>query len=299
MSIKQLPGIPQGRPSASVRSEILPRALDRWNPSLRVNLDQSAAATGNAEDRTINMYDVIGEDYWTGLGVTARGVAATLRTLGAGDITVNINSPGGDMFEGLAIYNLLREHKGQVNIKVIGLAASAGSVIAMAGDTVQIARAGFFMIHNAWVMAAGNRNDFREIAAWLEPFDAAMADIYTARTGTDAKAIAKLMDAESWIGGSAAIDQGFADELLPSDQVGNGTAKAHAHAARRVEAALRASGMPKTEAMRLISQIKSGVGDPTGSGAGDPTGRSHPAAFAPNGEVSALSASLASILLPA
>ncbi|MFT2622165.1 head maturation protease, ClpP-related, partial [Escherichia coli] len=76
------------------------------------------------------------------------------------------NSPGGDMFEGLAIYNLLREHEGEVNVKVLGLAASAGSVIAMAGDTVQIARAGFLMIHNAWVVAMGNRNDLRELAAW-------------------------------------------------------------------------------------------------------------------------------------
>lgn len=295
MSLKQLPGTPAGRPSASVRSEILPRAFERWNPSLRVTSSIQASA---AEDRSINMYSPIGEDYWTGDGVTARRVASELRTLGPGDLTVNINSPGGDMFEGLAIYNLLREHKGQVNIKVIGLAASAASVVAMAGDTVQIARAGFFMIHNAWVYAAGNRNDFREIADWLEPFDAAMADIYVARTSSDVKSIAKLMDAESWIGGSSAIDQGFADELLPSDQIGKGEAKAHAHAARRVESALRASGMPKTEAMRLISQLKSGVGDPTGSGEGDPTERSQPAVF-PTGEASALSASLASILLSA
>ncbi len=270
MSTKTLPAAPLGRPSASVRSEIVPRAFERWNPGLR------AAAAGNAEeDRSISIYDVIGYDYWTGEGVTARRVAAALRTMGAGPVTVNINSPGGDMFEGLAIYNLLREHKGDVTVKVLGVAASAASIIAMAGDTVQIARAAFFMVHNSWVIAAGNRNDLREIADWLEPFDAAMADIYVARTGADAKAIGKLMDAESWIGGSAAVEQGFADELLPSDQVGQGnaSAKAQAHAARRLEAALRASGLPKSEAMRLISEFKSGTGDPAGSGAGDPTER--------------------------
>ena len=267
MSVKNLPAAPMGRPSASVRSEILPRAFERWNPGLR------AAVAEEEQDRSISIYDAIGYDYWTGEGVTARRVASALRTLGAGPVTVNVNSPGGDMFEGLAIYNLLREHKGDVTVKVLGVAASAASIIAMAGDTVQIARAAFFMVHNSWVIAAGNRNDLRETADWLEPFDAAMADIYVARTGADTKAIAKLMDAESWIGGSAAVEQGFADELLPSDQVGQGDAKAQAHAARRLEAALRASGIPKSEAMRLISEFKSSAGDPAGSGAGDPTER--------------------------
>lgn len=267
MSVKNLPAAPMGRPSASVRSEILPRAFERWNPGLR------AAVAEDEQDRSISVYDAIGYDYWTGEGVTARRVASALRTLGAGPATVNVNSPGGDMFEGLAIYNLLREHKGDVTVKVLGIAASAASIIAMAGDTVQIARAAFFMVHNSWVIAAGNRNDLRETADWLEPFDAAMADIYVARTGADTKAIGKLMDAESWIGGSAAIEQGFADELLPSDQVGQGDAKAQAHAARRLEAALRASGIPKSEAMRLISEFKSSAGDPAGSGAGDPTER--------------------------
>lgn len=267
MSVKNLPAAPMGRPSASVRSEILPRAFERWNPGLR------AAVAEEEQDRSISIYDAIGYDYWTGEGVTARRVASALRTLGAGPVTVNVNSPGGDMFEGLAIYNLLREHKGDVTVKVLGVAASAASIIAMAGDTVQIARAAFYMVHNSWVIASGNRNDLRETADWLEPFDAAMADIYVARTGADTKAIAKLMDAESWIGGSAAIEQGFADELLPSDQVGQGDANAQAHAARRLEAALRASGIPKSEAMRLISEFKSSAGDPAGSGAGDPTER--------------------------
>lgn len=287
MSMKELPGAPTGRPSASVRSEILPRAFDRWQPGIR------AAVEEVEEDRTISIYDVIGYDYWTGDGVTARRIAAALRSLGPGDVTVNVNSPGGDMFEGLAIYNLLREHKGEVTVKVLGLAASAASVIAMAGDTVQIARAGFLMIHNAWVIAAGNRNDLRGIADWLEPFDAAMADIYVARTGMESAAVAKLMDAESWLGGSAAIEQGFADELLPSDQIGKAETKANANAARRIEAALRASGLPKTEAMRLISEFKTGTGDPSGSGEGDPTERGPAADFR---STAAIAASLTSIL---
>lgn len=269
MSKKTLPGAPEGRPCAGVSSQLQPRALDRWQSGVRAASEQDA-------DRTISVYDVIGYDYWTGDGVTAKRIAGALRGMGAGPVTVNVNSPGGDMFEGLAIYNLLREHDGEVTVKVLGLAASAASIIAMAGDTVQIARAGFLMIHNAWVMAIGNRNDLIELAATLQPFDDAMASIYSARTGHDIKAMAKLMDAETWIGGQAAVDDGFADELLPSDQVKKGESKASASAIRRIEAALRSSGMPKSEAMRLISDFKSSSGDPAGSGEGDPAGRVEP-----------------------
>lgn len=267
MTKKTLPGAPEGRPCAGVSSQVLPRALDRWNNGVR-------AAADSETDRSISVYDVIGYDYWSGEGVTAKRVAAALRSLGQGPVTVNVNSPGGDMFEGLTIYNLLREHDGEVTVKVLGLAASAASIIAMAGDTVQIARAGFLMIHNAWVMAIGNRHDLIEVAQTLKPFDEAMAGIYAARTGQEPKAMAKLMDAETWIGGEAAIEGGFADELLPSDQVQKGNGKATASAARRIEAGLRASGMPKSEAMRLISEFKSSAGDPAGGGEGDPTGRS-------------------------
>ncbi len=267
MSKRALPGVPMGRPQIDVRSHITPRALERWDPGIRAAADDA--------DRTISMFDVIGQDFWTGDGVTAKRVAAALRHMGAGPVTVNVNSPGGDMFEGLAIYNLLREHDGEVTVKVMGLAASAASIIAMAGDQVQIARAGFLMIHNAWVLAVGNRHDLRDVADTLEPFDRAMADIYAARTGDDQKAMAKLMDSETWIGGSDAVERGFADGLLPSDEVGKGDGK-KAAAVRRLEAAIRASGLPKSEAVRLISEFKSGLsagggeGDPTDDGEGDP-----------------------------
>jgi ATP-dependent protease ClpP protease subunit len=272
MTIKTLPGAPEGRPCAGVSSQTQPRALDRWNAGVR-----AAAGAADEDERSISIYDVIGYDSWTGSGVTANRVAAALRGLGSGPVTVNINSPGGDVFEGLAIYNLLREHDGEVTTKTLGLAASIASVIAMAGDKVQIARAGFLMIHNAWVMAVGNRNDLEEIASTLKPFDDAMASIYAARTGGDQAAMARLMDAETWIGGQAAVDGGFADSLLSSDQIEKGSSKASATVARRIEAGLRASGMPKSEAMRLISEFKSSSGDPAGSGEGDPTEHGHSA----------------------
>jgi ATP-dependent Clp protease protease subunit len=274
---KRMPGAPEVAARLEVRSHISPRALDRWDAGIR-------AADGKESERTISIFDVIGQDFWTGEGVTAKRVSAALRAMGAGPVTVNINSPGGDLFEGLAIYNLLREHEGEVTVKVLGLAASAASIIAMAGDEVQIARAGFLMIHNAWVLAIGNRHDLREVADTLEPFDRAIADIYAARTGEEQKAMAKLMDAETWIGGSDAVDRGFADALLPSDEIGKGEGK-KAAAVRRMEAALR-EVMPKSEAMRLISEFKSGLsagggeGDPTGRDAGDPLALQETAALA-------------------
>lgn len=259
---RNMPAAHAGAPVAGLRFDLSPRALDRWNPSI-----QAAAV----DDNTISIFDVIGQDYWTGEGVTAKRIAGALRAIGDGDVVVNINSPGGDMFEGLAIYNLLREHPGDVTVKVLGVAASAASIIAMAGSEVQIARAGFLMIHNAWTLAAGNRHDFRAYADYLEPFDAAMADIYVARSGQDSKTVEKMMDGETWIGGSKAIDQGFADSLLDSDAVAAGDERPAALAVRRVENALRASGMPRSEAVRLISDFKAGLRDAAGSGERDAT----------------------------
>lgn len=262
MSKRNLPKGPQGRPAARLQWDVSARALQRWDAGVRAAAEQ---------DRTISVYDVIGYDWWTGEGVTAKRIAAALRSIGPGPVTVNINSPGGDMFEGLAIYNLLREHDGEVTVKVLGLAASAASVIAMAGDTVQIGRAGFLMIHNAWIVAMGNRHDMAELSEWLAPFDAAMAGIYAARSGMGTEDVSALMDAESWIGGEAAIERGLADELLPSDQVSIEEPAAKASAVRRVEAALRASGMPRSEVQRLIHEFKSGLSDSAGSGVREAT----------------------------
>jgi len=100
MSIKNLPAAPAGRPRASAKTFIEPAVFDRWDPGIR-------AASDDGSDRTITIMDVIGYDWWTGEGVTAKRIAAALRHIGAGPVTVIINSPGGDIWEGFAIYNLL------------------------------------------------------------------------------------------------------------------------------------------------------------------------------------------------
>jgi ATP-dependent Clp protease protease subunit len=136
-----------------------------------------------------------------------------LRSIGNGAVTVKINSPGGDMFEGIAIYNLLREHPAKVTIDVMGWAASAASIIAMAGDEIRMGLGTFMMVHNAWGVVVGNRHDMRDAATLFDGFDGAIADIYQARSNLDRKAIEKLMDAETFMGPTEAIDKGFADAV--------------------------------------------------------------------------------------
>lgn len=244
MSKKQLPVAPAGRPCARVTCETLPSALDRWDGGIK------AATT---DDNTISVFDVIGQDY-RGEGITAKRIAGALRAMNGADVTVNINSPGGDMFEGLAIYNLLREYEGHVTVKVLGIAASAASIIAMAGDDIQIGRGAFLMIHNCWLYAMGNRHDFAELAQSLEPFDTAMADIYAARSGLDIAAVQKLMDAESYIGGSDAVAKGLADSLLSADAVSDGD-ESPAAALRKLDALLAKTSTPRSERRKLIKAL--------------------------------------------
>ncbi|HGK3773577.1 TPA: head maturation protease, ClpP-related [Klebsiella pneumoniae] len=248
MSKKQLPVAPAGRPCARVTCETLPSALDRWDGGIK------AAAT---DDNSISVFDVIGQDYW-GEGITAKRIAGALRAMNGADVTVNINSPGGDMFEGLAIYNLLREYEGHVTVKVLGIAASAASIIAMAGDDIQIGRGAFLMIHNCWVYAMGNRHDFAELAQSLESFDTAMADIYAARSGLDIAAVQKLMDGESYIGGSDAVAKGLADSLLSADAVSDGD-ESPAAALRKLDALLAKTNTPRAERRKLIKALSGGM----------------------------------------
>lgn len=241
--------------------------VKRWRPDVR------AATEG--DDDVISIYDVIGEDFWTGEGVTSKRIAAALRRIGNRDVTVNMNSPGGDFFEGIAIYNLLREHPAKVTVKVMGLAASAASVIAMAGDEVQISEVGFLMVHNAWAIAIGNRHDFRAAADTLEPFDDAMAGLYAARAKADKSDAVAWMDAETWFNGAKAIEAGLADNLLPSSQVTQGDRDQTKNllAERRAEMAMKRGGISSSrERKRLVAQLKGGrdVGpDPATRDAGD------------------------------
>lgn len=251
MTLRNLPAADlQIRPGMQTRAP--DSALARWAPDLR--------AAEHDEDATISILDQIGVDPWTGDGVTAKRVAGALRAIGQRPVTVAINSPGGDMFEGLAIYNLLREHSERVTVKVLGLAASAASVVAMAGDDVVMPRSGFLMVHNSWVLAMGNRHDLREVSEWLEPFDAAMAGIYAARGGMSEAEAAALMDGETWLNGDQAIEKGLADRLLDRDEVANAPdarAARELRAERRVDLLAQQAGLSRAEARGLLRELKS------------------------------------------
>ena len=233
--------------------------LDKWGE------EAAGIRAVAAGDNVITMFDDIGEDFWSGGGVTAKKVAAQLRAIGDRPVEVQINSPGGDMFEGIAIYNVLREHPQDITVKIMGMAASAASLIAMAGDRVEIGVSSFIMIHNCWVLAMGNRHAMAEVAAWLAPFDQAMVDLYALRTSEDADAIAKMMDAESWLSGTVAIDKGFADALLPADQMKvDEDAQASdrkVNELRAMELTLVRAGYTRSEARARITKIK-GDGTP-------------------------------------
>ncbi|AGE85816.1 head maturation protease, ClpP-related [Cronobacter sakazakii] len=260
MTIKSLPAAPEGRPFAREKPDLPAAAMERWNGSIR------AARDG---DNSISIFDVIGADYW-GEGVTASRIAGALRSLNGADVTVNINSPGGDMFEGLAIYNLLREYDGKVTVKVLGLAASAASIIAMAGDEVQIGRGAFLMIHNCWVYAMGNRHDLAQIATDMAPFDKAMSDIYQARSGLDAATVDKMMDGETYIGGSEAVEKGFADSLLSADEIADDE-ESPAAALRKLDALLAKANTPRSERRKLLKALSGSTPGAAASPDGTPS----------------------------
>lgn len=209
-------------------------------------------------ENTITIFDVIGEDWWSGGGFTAKRCSAALRAIGNKDVVVQVNSPGGDMFEGIAIYNMLRQHPAKVTVHVMGWAASAASILAMAGDEIVMGLGTFMMVHNAWGVVIGNRHDMRTSADLFDGFDSAIADIYEARTLGDRKSIEKLMDAETFMGPSEAVKNGFADRiddgLIAAEASANEGDRA-IFARRQTEAALARAGYSRSARAELISEL--------------------------------------------
>jgi ATP-dependent Clp protease protease subunit len=158
--------------------------------------DAQRTATGITE---IALYDEIGGPF----GVTAKDFRAKLKDA-TGDVVLRINSPGGDVFQAVAIYNDLLAHNGKIRIEIVGLAASAASVVAMAGDEIAIAPSAFLMIHDSWGIAIGNSSDHADVSNLLD----------SRRTRIDARVIRKMMHDETWLQGDEALAQGFATEII-------------------------------------------------------------------------------------
>jgi ATP-dependent Clp protease protease subunit len=131
-----------------------------------------------------------------------------------GNVVVRLNSPGGDVFAGVAIYNMLNEHNGEVTIKVDGIAASIASLIAMAGDKIVMLPGSMMMVHLPWTFAAGNADDLAQVVESLEKCGESMVPIYVARTGLSEERINELLKAETWMTAEDAVELGFADEAV-------------------------------------------------------------------------------------
>lgn len=134
-----------------------------------------------------------------------------------GDITVWINSPGGDCIAAAQIYNLLIEHKGNVTVKIDGIAASAASVIAMAGTTVKMSPVAMLMIHNPMTIAYGNTSEMEKAIEMLQEVKESIINAYELKTGLSRNKLSKLMDNETWMDARKAVELGFADEMMERD----------------------------------------------------------------------------------
>lgn len=171
-----------------------------------------------------------GSDWWTDARQT--GFQDFRRELAqCGPVTVYVNSPGGDVFAGAAMYSALTEHPHRVTVKILGIAASAASLVAMAGDEVLISPVGYIMIHDPWSYIAGNARELEHEAQVLREIGEGIVNAYVKKTGKTAEEIKKLLEAETYMNAQSAIEHGFCDGLFQPEQDGNTYAQASAPAA--------------------------------------------------------------------
>ena len=168
------------------------------------------------ESRTLYLNGTIAEESWFDDDVTPALFAEELNS-GAGDVTVWINSPGGDCFAAARIYNMLHDYKGKVTVKVDGLAASAASVIAMAGDTVLVSPVSMMMIHNPATIAMGDHTEMEKAIAMLDEVKNSIINAYQAKTGLSKQKLSQLMEDETWMNAKRAVELHFADSIIERD----------------------------------------------------------------------------------
>ncbi|MFR0770947.1 MAG: head maturation protease, ClpP-related [Limosilactobacillus pontis] len=168
---------------------------------------------------------------------SAAGFRDALKSLGdVKKINLHVNSPGGSVFEGIAIYNMLKQSSAQINVYVDGLAASIASVIAMSGDTIFMPSNAMLMIHNPWTMAVGNANELRKQADDLDQITKSSVQTYLAKAGDklDETTLKQLMDDETWLTAREAVDYGLADEVMEANKAAASIDKRFAERYRHV-----------------------------------------------------------------
>ena len=174
--------------------------------------NQAATETAPAE-RTLFLNGTIAEESWFDDEVTPQLFKDELMS-GSGDITVWINSPGGDCVAAAQIYNLLMDYKGNVTVKIDGIAASAASVVAMAGTKVLVSPVSMLMIHNPMTVAMGNSEEMQKAIEMLSEVKESIINAYEIKTNMSRAKISHLMDAETWMDANKAVELGFADEIM-------------------------------------------------------------------------------------
>ena len=168
------------------------------------------------EKRILLLDGEISDETWWGDEVTPQMFRSELNAA-EGDIDLWINSPGGDCYAAAQIYNMLMEYKGNVAVKIDGIAASAASVVAMAGSTVEISPLGMLMIHNPMTVSIGDTHEMERTITFLSEIKESIINAYEIKTGLSRAKISRLMDAETWMNAKKAVELGFADSVLYAD----------------------------------------------------------------------------------
>ena len=166
-----------------------------------------------SDARTLYIEGVIAEESWFSDDVTPAAFKAELMA-GSGPVTIWINSPGGDCVAAAQIYNMLMEYPGDVVVKIDGIAASAASVIAMAGTRVLMSPVSTMMIHNPLTVAIGDSEEMRKAVQMLDEYKESIINAYEIKTGLSRAKLSHLMDAETWMNANKALELGFCDEIL-------------------------------------------------------------------------------------
>jgi ATP-dependent Clp endopeptidase proteolytic subunit ClpP len=173
-----------------------------------------APANAAGDPATVQIFDQIGEDWYGGSGLSAKQFSDVLNEIGNGPLLVEINSPGGNVWDGLSIYNQLRGRKAPVTTRVVGIAASIASIIALAGDRVEMADAALMMIHDPSGMASGTSEDMRKMAEALDQHAEVLVGVYHKKTGRSAESIRAAMKAETWFTTAEALAFGLVDKPI-------------------------------------------------------------------------------------
>ena len=168
------------------------------------------------EKRILLLDGEISDETWWGDEVTPQMFRSELNAA-EGDIDLWINSPGGDCYAAAQIYNMLMEYKGNVNVKIDGIAASAASVVAMAGSTVEMSPVATIMIHNPMTVSIGDTHEMERTITFLSEIKESIINAYEIKTGLSRAKISRLMDAETWMNAKKAVELGFADSVLYAD----------------------------------------------------------------------------------